>query len=73
MGDSPNSMHAKATALLIRLEGNRRFCSSCQCVRDADSFVKIPTKKGAVLRCGICAQRRTADALNALKSKRAAS
>lgn len=58
MGDSPNSIHAIATRTLIKLEGGRRFCASCQRQRDAETFVKIPTQRGAIMRCGICAARR---------------
>jgi hypothetical protein len=43
------------TVALQRIQGNRKYCSSCSKMQPAEGFVKIMRTRGAVVKCGICA------------------
>ena len=53
----PGSLYHQATKALIAAEGGLRFCAACRKRKDADTFRTLRTKRGAIVRCGECADR----------------
>lgn len=45
------------TAALVRIEGDKRFCPSCQTLQPAEAVKKLRNKRGVHMKCTFCIAR----------------